>query len=90
MYLHNSMLCSYFLFLEFFNVQYVGVIRFAHHVIRLLPIILTQQNCSSNSTIKHLQKLDRKLNLSEISFGYQKCMFVDVFSGYNKSSKLCS
>ena len=35
--------CSYFLFLEFFNVRYVGVIRFAHHVIRLLLIIPTQQ-----------------------------------------------
>ena len=58
--------------------RYVGVIWFVFHVPQLLLIIFTQQNscCTSNSLMKHLQKLDWKLDLPWFSYDYQKCMLI--------------
>ena len=66
------------------TLRYVGVIWFVFHVLQLLPIRLTQQNscCISKSLMKHLQRLDRKLDLPLFSYGtYWKCMYVDFLTG---------
>ena len=62
--------------------RYVGVIQFVIHVHQLLPVRFTQQNlyCISKFTLKHQQKSNWKLDLSWFSYGYQKCMFLDIFT----------
>ena len=52
------------------------------NVLLLLPIRFTQENacCIRKSTMKHMQKPDRKSNLSYFTFGYQKCVFVDFLT----------
>jgi hypothetical protein len=48
------------------------------HVLQLLLIGFTQQHscCISKFMMKHLQKLDWKLDLPWSSCGYQKCMLL--------------
>ena len=40
--------------------------------------------------MKHKQNLDWKSALSQSSYGYQKCMFVDFLTRIHGSSQLCS
>ena len=40
--------------------------------------------------MKHLQKLDGKLDLPLFSYGHWKCMFVDFLVEYISPPKLCS
>ena len=70
--------------------RYVGVIQFFFHIFQLLKIIFTQQNlcCINKPTMKHMQKLDQKLNLSYFNYDSRKCILVDVLTRY-KAPRNC-
>ena len=57
---------------------------FADHIYR------TKLVCISKSTMKHLQKSVWILDLPWFSYGYQKCMVVDFWIRYIRSSHMCS
>jgi hypothetical protein len=58
----------------------------------LLLIIFTQRNlcCIRKPTMKLQQTSYWKLDLSQFSYGYWKCMFVDFLNWMHVSSQLCS
>ena len=69
----------------FFNVlkRCVGVTWLVSHA---LPIRVhtTTKTCveSIKSTIRHMQKSGRKVDLPWFGYGDQKCMFTDFFHGF--------
>ena len=41
--------------------------------------------CSISKSMKHQHKLEGKLELPLLSYGYQECMCIDPFSGWPQS-----
>ena len=61
-----------------------GVIWFIFHVLQLLLIRFTWHYscCIGKSILQHLQKPDRKSDVSWYISDYRMCMFVDFLIGY--------
>ena len=64
--------------------RYVGVIWLVFHILQNYAVRFTQQNshCISESMMKHMQKPVWNSDFPLFSYSYQKCMFVDLLTGY--------
>ena len=76
---------------QVFYLRYVGVIRFAFHVLQLLSITFPQQRSWLLANLWRNICKDRVENQNSLYFsnGYQKRMFVDFVEWKHRSSQLC-